>query len=132
MKKTHETIEVMVLDADGAPYLKEIKNELSAFQKIVDGRIEVVMIEVPTREGKAEVCCVLNEEGKLMELEPNFAFPIGQGYWDVIVGNVFFCGDLWTDEGKEFRSLTNDEFMGIIHFLQTGKKALLAIMKKYE
>ena len=60
--------------------IKEIKNELSAMQELVEGYIEVVLAY-----NKALIVC--NEEGAINNLEPSFACPAG-----IIRGTVFVCG----------------------------------------
>ena len=76
------------------PEVKEIPNKLEAFQKIVGGYIETILIT------DDPILCVCNEEGKMLDLEPNFMFG-----GDVIVGDVFFVG---TNE-FDFESLTDEQ-----------------------
>lgn len=71
----------------------KILNDLRIIQNIVDGFIETVYLG----NGIYLVC---NEEGKLEELEPNFA--LGD---DVIVGNVVFVGS----DGEDFASLNENQ-----------------------
>lgn len=71
----------------------KILNDLRIIQNIVDGFIETVYMG----NGIYLVC---NEEGKLEELEPNFA--LGN---DIIVGNVVFVGS----DGEEFTSLNENQ-----------------------
>lgn len=71
-------------------HLASIKNTLENFQKIVGGYIEAVPYWPDT-------VIIVNEEGKLKGLKPNFymgAFPYG----DLIVGTAIVCGV----DGEEF------------------------------
>ena len=74
--------------------VKEIENKLEAMQELVGGLIEVVPFD--------DVLLICNEEGKLMDLEPNLLFD-----FDYIAGNCFLVGDDF--ENGDFKSLTDDE-----------------------
>jgi hypothetical protein len=76
-------LQVLIVPVDAKPYLKEIPNTLDELQKIVGGRIEFI----GTKEGYNMFC---NEEGKLMELEPNIYI---HGKLDFIAGQFFVCKD---------------------------------------
>lgn len=85
-----KTIEILVFPTKGEPYKTQIENTLEAMQKVVGGYIEPV--RHPANEivryafdGKP-VTLVVNEEGKLHNLEPNNN--IGG-----IVGDCFFILD---------------------------------------
>ena len=72
-------------------HVTHMSNTLQAFQKAVDGPIETISI-VP--QG---IVCIVNEEGKLRNLEPNFYMgraPFG----DRIVGTAVIVGT----DGEEF------------------------------
>lgn len=73
----------------------EIDNTLQAEQAVVGGLIDVIR---PWPEDK--VCLVLNDEGKIIPLEPNRALP---EYEEVVFGTFFICGD----DGEDFCSLTD-------------------------
>ena len=60
-------------------HIADIKNELKTLQKIVGGYIEVIPLDETT-------VCICNEEGKLLNLEPNFNFR-----YDIICGTVIIC-----------------------------------------
>lgn len=71
-----------------------IKNDLEDMQSLVGGYIETVQLT-------ENVVMVVNEEGKLHGLEPNFLL------WnDYIVGDVFFCGV----DGEEFADCPESEY----------------------
>ena len=73
----------------------EIDNTLEAEQAVVGGLIDAIC---PWPDDKA--CLILNDEGKLIPLEPNRDLP---EYEDVVFGTFFICGD----GGEDFCSLTD-------------------------
>lgn len=73
----------------------EIDNTLQAEQAVVGGLIDAIC---PWPDDK--VCLILNDEGKIIPLEPNRALP---EYEDVVFGTFFLCGD----GGEDFCSLTD-------------------------
>ncbi len=75
----------------------EIDNTLQAEQAVVGGLIDAIC---PWPEDKA--CLILNDEGKIIPLEPNRALP---EYEDVVFGTFFLCGD----GGEDFCSLTDEQ-----------------------
>lgn len=86
-------IRVLVKEPGRLSEVRDIENKLEVFQTIVGGHIEALRI-------RDDLCCYINEEGKLLNLRPNFV--IGRQYVskvDIIVGPaVFFRSD---DEGNE-------------------------------
>jgi hypothetical protein len=80
----------------GKPWeIREVKDELPTYQKIVGGYIE----GVDTMRDGLHIFC--NEEGKLQGLEPNFGLN-----GDIIVGPAFAVRS--TEEG-EFASITTED-----------------------
>ena len=75
----------------------EIDNTLQAKQAVVGGLIDAIC---PWPEDRA--CLILNDEGKIIPLEPNRALP---EYEDVVFGTFFLCGD----GGEDFCSLTDEQ-----------------------
>ena len=75
----------------------EIDNTLEAEQAVVGGLIDVIC---PWPDDKA--CLILNDEGKIIPLEPNRVLP---EYEDVVFGTFFICGD----GGEDFCSLTDEQ-----------------------
>ncbi len=73
----------------------EIDNTLKTEQEVVGGLIDVIC---PWPDDK--VCLILNDEGKIIPLEPNRALP---EYEDVVFGTFFLCGD----GGEDFCSLSD-------------------------
>jgi len=87
------------------PYIMEVENTLGKFQELVGGYIEIV----PANDDKS-ILMIVNEEGKLSNLENNI---IWMGH-DNIVGNVAFIQN--GDDG-EFHGLTDDMADAIIRVL---------------
>lgn len=91
-----EFITVVVVEPKKPARIEIIRNELSVLQRLVGGYIECV------RMGGYDI--IINEEGKLSDLEPNFAI---HGGGDYIAGTAVFVGvDL--SEG-EFKSLSDGQ-----------------------
>ena len=96
---------IVVKNVGCNPKVKEIEGSLQEMQKIVGGYIQCMPFP-------NNILCVLNEEGKLMNLQPNFVYNS-----DVIVGNVFFC----SAGEEEFESLTEEQtefIMETMHFYE--------------
>ena len=93
-------IRVLVKEPGKLSEVREIENTLEAFQTIVGGHIEALRI-------RDDLCCYVNEDGKLLNMRPNFI--IGRQYVskvDIIVGPaVFFRSD---DEGNEVNLTLTD------------------------
>ena len=86
-------MKIVVKKVGQKPKVKEINGELHEMQEIVGGYIECINIV-------DNILCVLNEEGKLMGLLPNFVFN-----GDIIAGDVFFC----VGGEEDFESLSDDQ-----------------------
>ncbi len=83
-----------------------IPNELGIMQQLVGGDIETVRIS-------DRAILVMNEEGKIFGLEPNFYLgAIG----DTIVGPVLVVGE----DGEDFASLPDDEAAEISRIMRGG------------
>ncbi len=74
------TIQIVLKKPGFEPVKMRVENSLANLQALVDGPIEVIAID----DG---ILMIVNEEGKLRGLTPNFTF--GR---DMIVGTAFFCG----------------------------------------
>jgi len=86
--------------------IKEVEDTLETYQDIVGGYIEH-FLNIGEDKGVALFC---NEEGKLLQLEPNIHVP---ELHDEIVGTIFAVR---VDEEGEFTSLTESDkelFKGI-------------------
>jgi hypothetical protein len=99
--KKQPNIKVIIVEPNKPARLETIKNELSNLQKIVGGYIECI------REDGFDI--IINEEGKLIELEPNFGIYEGRDY---VAGTAIFSGVDY-DEG-EFKSLSEGHIKMIL------------------
>jgi hypothetical protein len=92
---------IIVLKTDGSRGLVEVENlSLETMKGIVGGYIETLpLIEVE------DALFVLNEEGKLEGLEPNFMY-----HGETVVGNVFIC----RQKGEEMVGLTDAQVYRIM------------------
>ena len=88
-------IKVVIVEPDKPARVELIPNALETFQKIVGGYIECV------REEGFDI--IINEEGKLMDLEPNFVIAGG----DYIAGTAIFSGVNYSE--GEFKSLSDSQ-----------------------
>lgn len=91
--KKEKKIKVVIVEPNQLPRMETINNNLETFQKLVGGYIEVV-------RSNEFIDIIINEEGKLIGLEPNFGLRNG----DVIVGTAIFA----SHKGEEFASLPDD------------------------
>lgn len=102
-------MKIVVKKAGFNPKVKEIQGELREMQEIVGGYIQC--IPFPNN-----ILCVLNEEGKLKNLKPNFIYNS-----DVIVGDVFFC----SAGAEDFESLSEEQVEFIanaMHFYEANEE----------
>ena len=89
-----------------APVEMDIPNKLRVLQDYVGGYIETLKIA-------DDVVMIFNEEGKMLDLAPNFFVgAIG----DVIVGPVIIAGE----DGDEFASLSEENIAFIGGILRGG------------
>ena len=95
MNNEIEKIRIVLKKVAKEPKVMNIENTLEAKQKLVNGLIEVVPIT-------DDILLICNEEGKLENLLPNLVFD-----YDYIVGDCFFIGDDFENEG--FKSLTDEQ-----------------------
>ena len=85
-------IRVLVKEPGKPSEVREIENTLEAFQAIVGGHIEALRI-------RDDLCCYVNEDGKLLNMRPNFV--LGRQYVskvDIIVGPAVFFR---SEEGED-------------------------------
>jgi Domain of unknown function (DUF3846) len=85
-------IEVIIVEPNQPARIETIPNTLEAKQKIVGGYIEVIRMD--------GFDIIINEEGKLIDLEPNFGIYGGQDY---VAGTAIFAGVNY--ETGDFKSL---------------------------
>ena len=94
MDNEKNRIRVLKIEPGIVPYVKEISNDLEGSQAEVLGMIDCMGFE--------DGCiAVVNDEGKLNEMEPNRRYRD-----DIICGPFFICGN--SEEG-EFISLTEEQ-----------------------
>lgn len=109
-----ETMAVVVIEPKKPARKEIIENSLEAMQKVVGGYIEVIPAEWMVGGNlllNRNLLLVLNEEGKLEGLEPNF--PTKDG-WDYIFGTVFVC----KKQEDEMVGLSDEEVnlvIGLVH-----------------
>ena len=96
-------LNVVIKDPGKEPFIKRIEDDLTTYQEILGGMMEMV----PFEKGQVLLC---NDEGKLKGLEPNLILPSGE----IIVGTAIIVGT----DGEEFRSLTDEEAKEAILWLQ--------------
>lgn len=82
--------------------VRNIDNTLEALQSLVGGYIEHYTFITG-------VGMIMNEEGKLMNMEPNFRY----GY-DMVVGPAIFVGE----GGEDFTDITDDKALRVMEFLR--------------
>ena len=96
-----EYIKVVVKKVDEKPQEQKILNKLEEFQRIVDGRIDVMLFP-------NNVIMIINDEGKFTQA-PNFELARNTlesvHLVDMVFGDVIFVGD----QGEDFTSLTDDQ-----------------------
>lgn len=85
-------IRVLVKEPGKPAEVREIENTLEAFQTIVGGHIEALRI-------RDDLCCYVNEDGKLCNLRPNFVIAAQYALkFDIIVGTAVFFR---SEEGED-------------------------------
>jgi uncharacterized protein DUF3846 len=94
-----ENIKVVVVVPDQPAKVQVIENKLEVLQRLVGGYIEVL------KEDGFDI--IFNEEGKLLDLEPNFALNNG----DYIAGAAVFAGVDYAE--GEFKSLSEAQIKAI-------------------
>jgi hypothetical protein len=95
MSRKEKNIKAIILEPDQVARVEVIENSLSNLQRIVGGRIECLRMDGHD--------IIINEEGKYLDLEPNFVIQNGNDY---VAGTAIFVGVDY-DEG-EFKSLSDD------------------------
>lgn len=98
--KKEAKIKVVIVEPNKAARIEIINNELEIFQSLVGGYIEHI------REEGYDI--IINEEGKLIDLEPNFLIYGGNDY---VAGTAIFVGVNYYD--GEMKSLTPEQVFAI-------------------
>lgn len=90
------------------PEVRDINNDLETLQSLVQGYIEHVTMY--DHGDPASYGLIINEEGKLHNMEPNFRL-----YTDMILGPAVFIGEA----GEEFTDLAEEDIeMIMLHFAE--------------
>ncbi len=100
-------INVITLKCSSIPKVELIENNLKSFQTLVGGYIETVNIG-------NNIHIILNEEGKLIGLEPNLIY-----FNDIIMGDVVFVAV--DNENEDFTSLSTIQINKVIEYIQENK-----------
>lgn len=102
-------IKILVKRVKEKPEVVKVENALSPLQDLVKGYLETVQLN-------RDIIMVVNEEGKLLDLENNFHVISQQRILDTVVGNAFFV----SSEGAEFTSLSDKQIETIQKALSNG------------
>lgn len=79
-------MQVLVVEPERRPELKEIDGSLKSMQEIVGGLIQPIYLD-------DSVALVCNDEGKLINLSPNRGLRGEDGQiHDIVCGTFFLCG----------------------------------------
>lgn len=103
-------MKVLVKEPGKDPRTMEIDNKLSVLQQLVDGYIEPVRIT----DG---LVMIVNEEGKLKGLEPNFFIAALD---DTILGTAVFCGE----DGDEFADIKDEDLIVLQTFFSLNDEII--------
>lgn len=107
MKETK--IKVVIVAPEKKPEVTKITNELSILQGLVGGYIECI------RQQGYDI--IINEEGKLEGLQPNFLIYDGNDY---VAGTAVFVGVDYAE--GEFKSLSDEQIEKItLQFREVNK-----------
>ena len=116
-----KTIKVLMVEPGKAPKEAIVKNELRALQEAISigtdylGHIEIIGID----DG---VCILCNEEGKLINLEPNRRF-----YNDVLCGVFYVVGE---DDDGNLTSLSKQSMEYYTKYFERPEKLTQADAEK--
>lgn len=103
-----EKLNVVFKSPNEAPSIKEVVDDLSTWQGLVGGYIEVV----PYGDENLNILVICNEEGKLKGLQPNIYY-----YSDILVGNIVFVSS--NAEG-DFIGLNKQQIIYVLNTLLYG------------
>lgn len=85
----------------------EVENTLESLQSLVNGYIECVPTDISDK-----LFMIVNEEGKLLGLEPNLRY-----YNDIIVGNIVFVR---VSNNGDFKSISDKQIADIKKYFGTN------------
>lgn len=122
-----QKINVLIVEPDKAPYMKEIDSELESLQKIVKGHIEA------TYPFEDEVGIICNEEGKINRLPLNRAiYGENKQMLDIIAGTFIVAGlteDSFGSLSPELAEKYSDMFKYPEIFVRAGNE-IVAVPQK--
>lgn len=90
-------VKIVLKEPFKKPVVKEVEDTLETWQGLVGGYIGVISFK--------DCLMIINEEGKLQQLPPNFRY--GR---DVIVGNAVFVNGI----GADFGSLSDEQIQELM------------------
>jgi hypothetical protein len=99
--RKEKNIKVVIVEPSKPARIEIIENALSNLQSIVGGYIDCI------REDGFDI--IINDEGKFIDLEPNFGIYDGQDY---VAGTAIFAGVDYAE--GEFKSLSDQQATGIL------------------
>ena len=95
--------------------------ELESLQQIVGGHIEIPYIN--RRLSENGILIIINEEGKLLGLEPTVVLTKGIRIFDTLNGTVLFLsadGEEMTSLSEEQKEIIKEEFKTGNHYIENG------------
>lgn len=120
-------INVIIQKANGTMIKTTIKNTLKELQHIVGGAIEYPYIE---KLSNKNISLIVNDEGKLLELDPCLALVYRNEIVDYVCGDIIFVGTKSTDDGLENDNLSDEQIEFIQSKLFSNLKCLLTKDKR--
>lgn len=116
-----EKIKVVVKEVNKEAKIIEIENDLDSLQEIVEGNIQII-----SHPKYDDIDIILNENGKLEQLEPTMYMP---EYNDICVGNILFAGVDY-EEGKTI-GLTDEQCTNVLEYLKENQVNDLDLQDAY-
>ena len=111
---------ITIIKKPNAPLLVDnINEDLETLQQIVEGHIEIPYIPGFTEKG---IDIIINDEGKLIGLDPNIAMIHKEKVVDMLVGNVIFASH---DGDGNTIGLNPDQIIFITNHLQGPCRVVL-------
>ena len=94
-------MQIVVVEPERRPEVREIEDSLTTMQQIVGGLIQPIYLD-------DSVALVCNDEGKLMDLPANRGLRNKDGQiYDIVFGTFFLCGA--PADSDHFTSLTQEQ-----------------------
>ena len=119
---------VLIVEPDKAPYMKEIDNDLKTLQEVVGGLIQVTY---PYEDLVGIIC---NEECKINGLQLNRAIYDGENNITDIIAGTFIVAELTDDDfcglSPELSQKFKDMFKYPEIFMRTGEGKIIAVPQK--